>query len=129
MVLEQDETANNKNKLARSQQQPITKLPSFTTTRHEKTFSTTVAIDDDGIGDDEATLIGSISGSHIKSHRSTSTKRRKKHSSNDSNAPAINNSFLDKHKNRTRKESLFIKQMKSVCCITEKRGTVLHIIN
>lgn len=67
--------------------------------------------------DDLATLVGSNSVSEdIKAHRSTSTKRRKRHNN------STNLFSLDKHKTRIKKESLFIKQIKLVnmFCMTNK---------
>lgn len=87
--------------------------------------STTVVEDDD----DGATLVGSISFSEsVRSHRSTSTRRKKKNHgehkkkgiSTSTTTATIDHSnitrdsfLLDKHRNRTRKESLFIKQIKA----------------
>lgn len=96
--------------------------------------STTVVEDDD----DGATLVGSISFSEsVRSHRSTSTRRKKKNHgehkkkgiSTSTTTATIDHSnitkdsfSLDKHRNRTRKESLFIKQIKAVMCnIWQKR--------
>lgn len=65
---------------------------------------------DEDEDDDGATLIGSNSISQdLKSCRSTSTKRKS------SKKKPIDLFSLDKHKQRMRKETLFIKQMKSVC--------------
>ncbi|KAI8078398.1 P-loop containing nucleoside triphosphate hydrolase protein [Thamnidium elegans] len=64
--------------------------------------------DNDDDDDDGATLIGSNSLSQdLKSCRSTSTKRKS------SKKKPIGSFSLDKHKQRIRKETLFIKQMKA----------------
>lgn len=107
--------------LARSQQQG-TKLPFLPSNKkHHKKNTSSITVMDDLDDDEAATLVGSTTllppfnhSNSMKSHRSTSTKRRKK---KENSSTTTSNTFLDKHKNRTRKESLFIKQIKSVSSV------------
>lgn len=101
--------------------------------------ASTTAVEDD---DDGATLVGSTSFSEsVRSQRSTSTRRKKKNHSEhkkkgisssttttttttttDHSSITRDSFSLDKHRNRTRKEALFIKQIKAVMCnIWKKR--------
>lgn len=113
-----DETDKKSRALVvRSQRKQQTKLAQH---------SSSTAVEDD---DDGATLVDSTSFSEsVRSHRSTSTRRRKKnHSEHKKKGPSSSsttttdhstitrdNFSLDKHRSRTRKESLFIKQIKAV---------------
>ncbi|CAO3612981.1 unnamed protein product [Mucor hiemalis] len=103
--------------VVRSQRKQQTKLAQH---------SSSTAVEDD---DDGATLVDSTSFSEsVRSHRSTSTRRRKKNHSEhkkkgssssssttttDHSTITKDNFSLDKHRSRTRKESLFIKQIKA----------------